>query len=50
VIFLFTFYISVVKEFPFWQCFSEMAAIILGIAVFSFAIGIVIREVLNVSV
>lgn len=50
VIFFFTFYISVAKDLPFWQRFMEMALISLGIAGFSFAIGIVIRLALGVNV
>ena len=50
VIFLFTFYISVAKELPFYRRFAEMAAISLGIAGVSFLIGIAIRTVLNVNI
>ncbi|MDD1702069.1 MAG: VIT1/CCC1 transporter family protein [Methanoregula sp.] len=50
VIFLFTFYISVAKDLPFWKRFGEMAAISLGIAAISFFIGLLIRVVLNVNV
>jgi len=50
VIFLFTFYISVAKDLPFWRRFAEMAAISLGIAAISFAIGVAIRLLLNVNV
>jgi len=50
VILLFTFYISVAKDLPFRQRFSEMAVISLGIAAVSFAIGMVIRIVLGVEV
>lgn len=50
VIFLFTFYISVAKDLPFLRRFSEMAAISLGIAAISFAIGVAIRLLLNVNV
>ena len=50
VIFLFTFYISVAKDLPFWRRFGEMLLISLGIAAISFVIGILIRTVLNVSV
>jgi vacuolar iron transporter family protein len=50
VIFLFTFYISVAKDLPFWRRFYEMAAISLGIAAISFAIGLGIRVLLNVNV
>jgi len=50
VILLFTFYISVAKDLPFWRRFGEMLLISLGIAAISFVIGILIRTVLNVSV
>jgi VIT1/CCC1 family predicted Fe2+/Mn2+ transporter len=49
VIFLFTFYISVAKDLPFWRRFAEMAAISLGIAGISFVIGLLIRVMLNVN-
>jgi len=50
IIFLFTFYISVAKDLPFWRRFGEMAAISLGIAAISFVIGLLIRVFLNVNV
>jgi VIT1/CCC1 family predicted Fe2+/Mn2+ transporter len=50
VIFLFTFYISVAKDLPFWRRFAEMLVISLGIAAISFIIGVLIRTVLNINV
>jgi VIT1/CCC1 family predicted Fe2+/Mn2+ transporter len=50
VIFVFTFYVSVAKDLPFYRRFAEMAAISLGIAAISFQIGIAIRTVLNMNV
>lgn len=50
VIFVFTFYVSVAKDLPFYRRFAEMAAISLGIAAISFLIGIAIRSVLNVNI
>lgn len=50
VIFVFTFYVSVAKDLPFYRRFAEMAAISLGIAAISFLIGIAIRVVLNVNI
>jgi len=50
VIFVFTFYVSVAKDLPFYRRFAEMAAISLGIAAISFLIGIAIRTVLNVNI
>ena len=49
VIFLFTSYLSVAKDLPFWKRFGEMLLISLGIAAISFVIGILIRTVLNIS-
>jgi VIT1/CCC1 family predicted Fe2+/Mn2+ transporter len=50
VIFLFTFYLSVAKDLPFWRRFAEMLIISLGIAAISFIIGVLIRMVLNINV
>jgi len=50
IIFLFTGYIAVAKDLPFRSRFLEMLGISFGIAAISFAIGLVIRVVLNVSV
>jgi len=50
VILLFTFYISVAKDLPFWRRFAEMLVISLGIAAISFVIGVLIRTVLNINI
>jgi len=50
VIFLFTFYLSVAKDLPFWRRFAEMLVISLGIAAISFIIGVLIRMVLNINI
>ena len=50
IIVLFTFYISVAKDLPFWRRLGEMILISLGIAGISFVIGILIRSVLNVNI
>lgn len=50
VILVFTFYISVAKDLPFWKRFAEMAAISLGIAAISFVIGLFIRLWLNINI
>jgi VIT1/CCC1 family predicted Fe2+/Mn2+ transporter len=50
VVFIFTYYISVVREISFKHRFLEMAGISLGIAFISFLIGYVIRALLNVDV
>lgn len=49
VIFVFTFYISVAKETPFKNRFSEMVLISLGIAALTFIIGFVISMFLNIE-
>lgn len=50
VIFVFTFYISVAKDLPFYRRFAEMAAISFGIAGVSFVIGLFIRAALNINI
>lgn len=50
VIIVFNFYISVAKGLPFWQRFSEMAFLSLGIAAVSFGIGFLVRQFLGVDV
>jgi len=50
IVFLFTFYLSVAKDLPFWRRFSEMAVVSLGIAGISFVIGLAIRLIFNVTI
>jgi len=50
IIVFFTFYTAVARDLPFWRRFIEMAAISLGIAAISFAIGILVRIYLNVNI
>lgn len=50
LIFIFTFYISVVKEMQFKKRFFEMLTISLGVALLSFTIGFFVRTVLNIEV
>ena len=50
VIFVFTFYISVAKDLPFYRRFAEMAAISFGISGVSFVIGLFIRAALNINI
>jgi len=50
VIFVFTFYISVAKDLSFKKRFLEMALISLGIACLTFAIGFIIRVLLNIEI
>jgi VIT1/CCC1 family predicted Fe2+/Mn2+ transporter len=49
VILVFTFYISVAKELPFARRFFEMAGLSLTVAAVSFAIGFLVRILLNVE-
>lgn len=50
VIFVFNFYISIVKNYKFWRRFLTMAGISLGVAAVSFIIGVIIRLVFDVDV
>jgi len=50
VIAIFNYYISIAKDLSFRQRFLEMSAISLGVAVFSFIIGNVIRSVLGIDI
>ncbi len=50
VIFLFTFFVSVVKDKPFKRTFGEMLAISLGVAALSFMVGYVVRMYLHVDI
>ncbi len=43
IILLFSFYVSVAKDLPFWRRFREMTAISLGVATISFGIGYFVR-------
>jgi VIT1/CCC1 family predicted Fe2+/Mn2+ transporter len=47
IIAIFTYYISVAKDLPFWKRFMEMALISLGIAALTFAIGMVVKVFLE---
>lgn len=50
IIFFFTYYYSVAKDMPFKKQFIEMASISLGVAIFSFGIGYVIRLIFGIDV
>jgi VIT1/CCC1 family predicted Fe2+/Mn2+ transporter len=49
IIALFNYYVSVAKDEPFRQRFLEMTAVSFGVALFSFFIGFVIRQLLGVE-
>ncbi|MBN1119464.1 MAG: VIT1/CCC1 transporter family protein [Anaerolineae bacterium] len=50
VIAVFNYYLSVAKDLKFGKRFLEMALISLGVAAFSFGIGVVIRQVFGIDV
>jgi len=50
IICAFAYYVAVAKDVPFWRRFGEMAALSLGVAAVSFAIGYAVRAVFGVDV
>lgn len=50
IILFFTYYVSVAKDLNFKSRFFEMAAISLGVAAFSFIVGLVVKEVLGIEI
>jgi VIT1/CCC1 family predicted Fe2+/Mn2+ transporter len=50
IIFVFNFYISIAKDYSFRRRFFEMAALSLGVAALSFAIGFLIRKTLGIDI
>jgi VIT1/CCC1 family predicted Fe2+/Mn2+ transporter len=50
IIAIFNFYLSVAKDLPFGKHFLEMAGLSLGVAAFSFVIGILIRNWFGIEV
>jgi len=50
IIFFFTYYIAVAKDFPFRRRFAEMLVISLGVALISFILGDLVRIFFNISV
>jgi VIT1/CCC1 family predicted Fe2+/Mn2+ transporter len=50
IIFTFNFYLSVAKDLPFTSRFLEMLGISLGVAAFSFLVGILVRTVFGIEV
>ena len=49
IIFLFNYYISVAKDYNFSKRFLEMAGISLGVAAFSFGIGVLVKYIFGVE-
>jgi len=50
IIFSFSFYLSVAKDLPFASRFLEMLGISLGVATFSFLVGLVVRQLFGIDV
>jgi VIT1/CCC1 family predicted Fe2+/Mn2+ transporter len=50
IIFFFNFYVSVAKDYSFKRRFLEMAALSLGVAGLTFAIGFLIRKAIGIEV
>jgi VIT1/CCC1 family predicted Fe2+/Mn2+ transporter len=50
IIFIFTYYVSVAKDLPFKKRFLEMVSISMGVAAVAFLIGIVVKEVLGITI
>lgn len=50
ILFVFSFYESIVNEQNLWRHFGEMAALSLGVTALSFGIGYAVREIFGVSV
>ena len=49
IIFVFNYYVAVAKNLPFMKRFGEMACISLGVAVISFAIGLLAKNFLDID-
>ena len=50
IIFIFNFYISVAKDLSFKKRFFQMCAISLGVAVISFAIGLLVKMFFRIDI
>lgn len=50
IIFFFNFYISVAKDLPFGKRFLEMLGISMGVAAFSFLVGLLVRSIFGIDV
>ena len=49
IIATFNYYIAIAQELSFWQRFSEMAAVSLGVAAISFSIGLLVKNLLRIE-
>ena len=50
IIFFFNYYVAVARDLRFWPRFIEMASLSLGVAVISFAIGILVRGTIGIDI
>lgn len=50
IIFIFNYYISVVKDYVFIKGFVEMASISLGVAAIQFIIGILVKQFVGIEI
>jgi VIT1/CCC1 family predicted Fe2+/Mn2+ transporter len=50
IILIFTLYVSIAQDVPFWKRFLEMAGISLGVACISFGIGFLVRHIFGIEV
>lgn len=50
IIFMFSYYVSVVQETNFWKSFLRTASVSLGIAAISFGIGVAVRVFLGIQI
>ena len=50
IIFVFNFYVSVAKDYPFSKRFFQMASISLGVAAISFFVGVIVKQVFGLEI
>lgn len=50
IIFVFNFYVSVAKDYPFRKRFFQMASISLGVATISFFVGVIVKQVFGLEI
>jgi VIT1/CCC1 family predicted Fe2+/Mn2+ transporter len=50
IIFIYNYYISVAKGYSFKRRFKEMVFLSLGVALFSFGIGVLIRKAFGIEI
>jgi VIT1/CCC1 family predicted Fe2+/Mn2+ transporter len=50
VILMFSYYISVARDQPFWKRFAEMALLSFGVAAISFIVGLAVRTTFRINI